>query len=89
MHRIPKDVSGCFAVIFSYQLSDNLSGYREMDIKTLELVKDIDGYLGYEKYGDGKQNTFISKGAARRSIVYALYKLFLRQPTSCYQFDVS
>ena len=60
MHRIPKDVSRCFAVIFSYQLSDNLSGYSDMDIKTLELVQDIDGYLGYEKYGNGKQNTFIS-----------------------------
>ena len=43
MHRIPKDVSRCFAVIFSYQLSDNLSGYSDMDIKTLELVQDIDG----------------------------------------------
>ena len=60
MHRIPKDVSRCFAVIFSYQLSGNLSGYSDMDIKTLELVQDIDGYLGYEKYGNGKQNTFIS-----------------------------
>ena len=60
MHRIPKDVSRYFAVIFSYQLSDNLSGYSDMDIKTLELVQDIDGYLGYEKYGNGKQNTFIS-----------------------------
>ena len=60
MHSIPKDVSKCFAVIFSYELSDSLDGYSDMDIKTIDEVQKIDGYLGYEKYGDGKQNSFIS-----------------------------
>ena len=60
MHQIPDNLSKCFAVIFSYTLSDNLVGYKEMDQKTLNAVKDIEGYLGYEKFGDGANNVFIS-----------------------------
>jgi heme-degrading monooxygenase HmoA len=60
MHTIPDDVTNAYAVIFSYILSDNLEGYSEMDLLTIDEVTKIDGYLGYEKFGNGKQNTFIS-----------------------------
>ena len=59
-HKIPKDVKGCYAVIFSYQLSNDLEGYADMDQKTIDAVVDIPGYLGYDKFGDGNENTFIS-----------------------------
>ncbi len=59
-HKIPKDVKGCYAVIFSYQLSNELEGYADMDQKTIDAVVDIPGYLGYDKFGDGNENTFIS-----------------------------
>src|SRR5690606_31960893 len=35
----------CYAVIFSYQRSENLSGYQQMDEITLDLVKQMDGFL--------------------------------------------
>ena len=60
MHQIPDNLSKCFAVIFSYTLSDNLVGYKEMDQKTIDTVKNIEGYLGHEKFGDGTNNVFIS-----------------------------
>jgi|TARA_B100000497_G_C7687029_1_gene416623 heme-degrading monooxygenase HmoA len=60
MHTIPKNVKNCFAVIFSYELSDNLDGYSSMDQDTIDAVKFMDGYLGYEKFGDGISNVFIS-----------------------------
>ena len=60
LHKIPKDVKGCYAVIFSYQLSNDLEGYADMDQKTIDAVVDIPGYLGYDKFGDGNENTFIS-----------------------------
>ena len=60
IHKIPKNVKDCYAVIFSYKLSDNLEGYADMDQKTIDAVTAIPGYLGYEKFGDGKENTFIS-----------------------------
>ena len=59
-HQIPNNVQGSYAVIFSYQLSDNLDGYEDMDQKTIDAVVNVPGYLGYEKFGDGNQNTFIS-----------------------------
>ena len=31
-----------------------------MDQKTIDAVVDIPGYLGYDKFGDGNENTFIS-----------------------------
>ena len=31
IHKIPKNVKGCYAVIFSYQLSNDLEGYADMD----------------------------------------------------------
>lgn len=42
-----------YAVIFSYQRSQDLGGYREMDDKTIELAKTMPGYLGHEFAGDG------------------------------------
>ena len=68
MHPIPINVKQCFAVIFSYELSTNLDGYSDMDSRTIEVVKNIDGYLGYEKFGDGKKNTFISYWKSMKSI---------------------
>jgi|LakMenEpi03Aug12_release.lakeMendotaPanAssembly.Ray.scaffolds.fasta_scaffold544340_2 heme-degrading monooxygenase HmoA len=49
-----------YAVIFIYEIGDNLEGYAEMDKLTLELVSTLQGYLGYQKAGDGKNNIFIS-----------------------------
>ena len=46
MHTIPKNVKNCFAVIFSYELSDNLDGYSSMDQDTIDAAKFMDGYLG-------------------------------------------
>ena len=40
-HQIPESVKGCYAVIFSYQLSNDLEGYAEMDQKTIDAVVDI------------------------------------------------
>tara|TARA_Y100000996_G_scaffold404894_1_gene379467 strand:+ start:996 stop:1325 length:330 start_codon:yes stop_codon:yes gene_type:complete len=59
-HTIPKDTKGSYAVIFSYQLSNDLEGYVYMDQKTIDAVVDIPGYLGYDKFGDGNENIFIS-----------------------------
>ena len=38
IHKIPKNVKDCYAVIFSYKLSDNLEGYADMDQKTIDAV---------------------------------------------------
>lgn len=48
------------ASIFNYYLSENLEGYAEYDEKTLELVKTIPGYLGYESMKHEGRGTFIS-----------------------------
>lgn len=48
------------ASIFNYYLSDNLEGYREYDDLTLELVKQIPGYLGYESFKYEGRGSFIS-----------------------------
>ena len=38
MHTIPKNVKNCFAVIFSYELSDNLDGYSSMNQDTIDAA---------------------------------------------------
>ena len=38
IHKIPKNVKGCYAVIFSYQLSNDLEGYADMDQKTIDAL---------------------------------------------------
>lgn len=50
----------CYAVIFSLERSNNLEGYAEMDEKTIELVKNFEGYLGYESVYNGNRGIFIS-----------------------------
>tara|TARA_B100001250_G_C19293785_1_gene568714 strand:+ start:56 stop:367 length:312 start_codon:yes stop_codon:yes gene_type:complete len=54
---IPK---GSIIATFVYEKSSNLDGYEDMDKKTLEEVKKIDGYLGHEVFGDGHRNIFLS-----------------------------
>jgi heme-degrading monooxygenase HmoA len=48
------------ASIFNYYLSDDLEGYAAYDEQTLELVKEIPGYLGYESMKHDGRGTFIS-----------------------------
>lgn len=40
--------------------SDDLEGYAAMDENTLNLVKDIPGYLGYQSVYNGNRGIFIS-----------------------------
>ena len=49
-----------FASIFNYYLSDDLEGYEYYDELTLELVKTMPGYLGYESMKSGGRGMFIS-----------------------------
>lgn len=49
-----------FASIFNYFLSDDLEGYEAYDIQTLELVKQMPGFLGYESMKHDGRGTFIS-----------------------------
>ena len=50
-----------YAVIFSYQRSNNLEGYQEMDDATLDLVKTMPGFLGHEVTGNSSEHAiFIS-----------------------------
>jgi len=50
-----------YAVIFSYQRSKNLEGYQKMNETTLEIVKKLPGFLGYEVTGNGSEHAiFIS-----------------------------
>jgi heme-degrading monooxygenase HmoA len=48
------------ASIFHYYLSDDLEGYEEYDQQTIELVKEIPGYLGYESFKHEGRGSFIS-----------------------------
>jgi len=49
-----------FASIFNYYLSDDLDAYAEYDEKTLDLVKTMPGYLGYESMKHEDRGMFIS-----------------------------
>ena len=49
-----------FASIFNYYLSDDLEGYEAYDTETLELVRQMPGYLGYESMKHEGRGTFIS-----------------------------
>ena len=42
-HQLPNNVQGNYAVIFSYQLSDNLDGYEDMDKKTIDAGVGVPG----------------------------------------------
>ncbi len=48
------------ASIFHYYLSDSLEGYKEYDDLTIELAKEIPGYLGYESFKHDGRGSFIS-----------------------------
>jgi heme-degrading monooxygenase HmoA len=49
-----------YASIFNYYLSDDLEGYESYDTETLELVKQIPGFLGYESMKHEGRGMFIS-----------------------------
>ena len=57
-----------YANIFNYLLSDDLDGYQEMDEIKLELVHDIDGFLGYESHKSDGRGSFISYWRDKESI---------------------
>jgi hypothetical protein len=57
-----------YANIFNYLLSNDLDGYQEMDEITLELVHDIDGFLGYESQKSAGRGSFISYWRDKESI---------------------
>lgn len=49
-----------YAVIFSLERSEDLTGYDEMDKSTLDKVQDLEGYLGYQSVYNGNRGIFIS-----------------------------
>lgn len=49
-----------YAVIFVSTRSENLDGYAAMDESTIEKVKQLDGFLGYENIKAGDDGIFIS-----------------------------
>lgn len=57
-----------YAVIFSSEKSSFLDGFEEMDRKTLEVAKEISGFLGFETAGNGKENIFISYWKSMESL---------------------
>ena len=57
-----------YANIFNYQIGSDLEGYASMDELTLELVNEIDGYLGYESHKSQGRGSFISYWKDKESI---------------------
>ncbi len=57
-----------YAVIFAYEPGPALEGYAEMDRETLELVRQMPGYLGHESRNDGAGTLFISYWKDLRSV---------------------
>jgi heme-degrading monooxygenase HmoA len=57
-----------YANIFNYYLGDDLSGYQDMDEMTLNLVHEIDGFLGYESHKSENRGSFISYWRDKESI---------------------
>lgn len=57
-----------WAVIFSLERREVRPGYDEMDALTLEAVKDIPGYLGYESVYNGNKGIFVSYWESREAI---------------------
>jgi heme-degrading monooxygenase HmoA len=49
-----------YASIFNYFLSENLEGYAEYDALTLDLVREMPGFLGYESMKHEGRGSFIS-----------------------------
>ena len=48
------------ASIFNYFLSEDLEGYQAYDELTLELAKQMPGFLGYESFKHDGRGSFIS-----------------------------
>lgn len=59
-HNNQKPEPPFIASIFHYYLSDNLEGYAAYDELTLELVREIPGFLGYESFKHEGRGSFIS-----------------------------
>ncbi len=59
-HVSPQPQTPFIASIFNYYLSDDLDGYEEYDILTLQLAKKCPGFLGYESFKHGDRGSFIS-----------------------------
>ncbi len=59
-HVNPPPKAPFIASIFNYYLSDDLDGYEEYDILTLELAKKSSGFLGYESFKHQDRGSFIS-----------------------------
>jgi heme-degrading monooxygenase HmoA len=57
-----------YANIFILTRSGNQDGYQEMDEETLRLVKEMDGFLGYENVNNGNEGIFISYWQTMESI---------------------
>ncbi|MCB0483517.1 MAG: DUF4188 domain-containing protein [Flavobacteriales bacterium] len=49
-----------YIVTFSYKYGQNLEGYAAMDEETLNAVKKIDGFIGYESVKTPEKTIFIS-----------------------------
>jgi len=49
-----------WAVLFSLERNPHRPGYDEMDEKTLDAVRSIPGFLGYESVYNGDRGIFIS-----------------------------
>ena len=57
-----------YAVIFVSTRSKNLDGYNVMDDATIEKVKKLDGFLGFENIKNGDEGIFISYWESMESI---------------------
>lgn len=57
-----------FASIFNYYLGTDLEGYEAYDTETLELVKQIPGFLGYESMKHDGRGMFISYWQSKEAI---------------------
>lgn len=49
-----------YANVFNYLVGDDLTGYEEVDELTLELAREVDGFLGYESHKANGRGAFIS-----------------------------
>lgn len=67
-HVNPIPEAPFYASLFNYILSDTLELYNEYDQLTMERVKTIPGFLGYEIIRDQKRGSFISYWKTLESI---------------------
>jgi heme-degrading monooxygenase HmoA len=49
-----------YAVIFISERSDDLEGYADMDVLTIDLAQQIKGFIGFENIKTGNKGIFIS-----------------------------